>query len=71
MKLYTTNNCSVCESSKALIKDKNLDVEIIHIDMETREGRDIAMNNRIMWAPVLDADKRYIGWDVITYLTSL
>ena len=71
MKLYTAPECNFCITAKQIIKDKNLDVEIIHIDMETREGRDIAMNNRIMWAPVLDADKRYIGWDVITYLTSL
>ena len=71
MKLYTAPECNFCITAKQIIKDKNLDVEIIHIDMDTREGRDIAMNNRIMWAPVLDADKRYIGWDVITYLTSL
>jgi len=48
MKLYTAPECNFCITAKQIIKDKNLDVEIIHIDMETREGRDIAMNNRIM-----------------------
>ena len=71
MKLYTTNNCTVCDASKALIKEKNLDIEIIHIDMETEEWEEIASDARIRWVPTLDADKRYIGGDVITFLTSL
>lgn len=71
MKLYTGTDCPTCENAKAIIKTKGIELEIIHIDMKQRAGRDIAMHQRIMGVPVLDADKRYVWADVITYLNNL
>lgn len=72
MKLYTWKECPLCVTAKEIIKNKSLEVEKIEIDMNTRQGRDEAMRERIMGVPVLDTtNARYIWPQVIEYLESL
>ncbi len=68
--LYTGDDCTNCDSAKKIIAEKELDIKIVHIDMNTREWRNISSMERIRWIPTLDIWKdRYIGNDVFEHLT--
>lgn len=72
--IFTWDDCPICEASKVVIKQKNIEIEQIHIDPAEREGRDIQMKYRVMWVPVLlvmDWDKeleRHVGQWVLDFL---
>jgi len=53
-KLFTWDNCSNCEAAKKYIADNNItDIEIVHIDISERSGRDLKMKYRVMGVPTL------------------
>lgn len=67
--IYTWDNCPVCDTAKTIIKEKNIDIQQVHIDPSTRAGRDIQMEHRIMGVPVIiDWEDRYVGSEVLDYL---
>ena len=68
--LYTGDDCTNCESAKKIITEQGLDIQIVHIDMNTREWRNISSMERIRWIPKLVIwNDRYIGNDVFEHLT--
>ena len=72
--IFVWDDCVNCESAKATIKQKNIDIEQIHIDPTKREGRDIQMQYRVMWVPTIlvihwgKEDERYVWQWVLDFL---
>lgn len=64
--LYTGDDCPICDAAKDIIKSDNLDIEIVHIDPNTREWRDIMNQEGIMGIPVLKSVT--VGKEVIDEL---
>jgi len=67
MKLYTGENCSLCDQAKIIIENKSIDIEIEMYDPSKREHREL----HAMWVPIIKHDDTVlIGPDVITYLNN-
>ena len=57
IKLYSKNNCPFCEQAKALLKNKNIDFEVVKID-EDHEAREWLLDQGHRTVPQLYLDEK-------------
>jgi glutaredoxin len=59
--LLTQADCAWCERAKKLLTETDADVEVTEVSLDTDEGRELAAQHRLLFAPGLLHDDRLIA----------